>query len=338
MPASREDQARAAHSQSEDVSRLAASVRSLSTPGGQESGRQELIGRRIALLSMTVGAAIAVSKIIVGANAGSAAVTSDGLEAGGDVLSSGIVYMGLLLAAKPPDREHPYGHGRYETLAGLAVSAILLLAGAAIFWHGFSTFSESSKLPSYALYPLLASVAIKTLLAGAKFRVGNRICSTALQADAWHDMTDLLSTFVALTAVGLNLLNPRRFGTADHVGGIFIGVIIISLSISTVRRTIDNLLDTMPDSGKLSEIRTVALRVPGALGIEKCFARATGLRYHVDLHLEVDPDLTVRDSHDIATRVRGAIKDTLPWVADVLVHVEPSPLNAEGAPETKHGK
>jgi cation diffusion facilitator family transporter len=175
-------------------------------------------------------------------------------------------------------------------------------------------------------------------LAGAKFRVGNRISSTALQADAWHDLTDLLSTFVALTAVGLNLLNPSRYGTADHVGGIFIGIIIISLSVSTVRRTVDNLLDTMPDSGKLSEIRTVALRVPGALGIEKCFARATGLRYHVDLHLEVDPNLTVRDSHDIATHVRGAIKDTLPWVADVLVHVEPSPSIAGSKPETAHGK
>jgi divalent metal cation (Fe/Co/Zn/Cd) transporter len=81
----------------------------------------------------------------------------------------------------------------------------------------------------------------------------------------------------------------------------------------------------------------VALRVPGALGIEKCFARPTGLRYHVDLHLEVDPALTVRESHDIATHVRGAIKDTLPWVADVLVHVEPSPAVAvsETAP---HGK
>jgi cation diffusion facilitator family transporter len=301
----------------------------------QNSRRQELIGRRIALISMSVGAAIAVTKIVVGAHAGSAAVTSDGLEAGGDVLSSGIVYAGLLLAAKPPDSEHPYGHGRYETLAGLAVGAILLLAGAAIFWHGFTTFSESSPLPAYALYPLLASVVIKTVLAAAKFRVGRRISSTALQADAWHDMTDLFSTIVALVAVSLTLLNATRFGAADHVGAILIGVIIFSLSIQVVRRTIDKLVDTMPDPGKLAEIRRAALRVPGALGIEKCFARPTGLRYHVDLHLEVDPSLTVRDSHEIATHVRGAIKDSLPWVADVLVHVEPSPAVVS---ETAHGK
>jgi cation diffusion facilitator family transporter len=309
----------------------------LSTAGGQGSARrEELIGRRIALISMIVGAAIAVSKIVVGAHAGSSAVTSDGLEAGGDVLSSGIVYTGLLLAAKPPDSEHPYGHGRYETLAGLAVGAILLLAGAAIFWHGFTSFSEPSPLPAYALYPLLASVVIKILLAASKFRVGRQISSTSLQADAWHDMTDLLSTFVALVAVGLTLINPTRYATADHIGGIVIGIIIFSLSIQVVHRTVDNLLDTMPDPEKLAEVRRVALRVPGALGIEKCFARASGLRYYVDLHLEVDPDLTVRESHEIATLVRGAINDTLPWVADVLVHVEPAPAIITS--HTTHGK
>jgi cation diffusion facilitator family transporter len=310
--------------------------RMLSSSAGKGSGHEELIGRRIALISMTVGAAIAVSKIIVGAHVGSAAVTSDGLEAGGDVLSSGIVYTGLWLAAKPPDNEHPYGHGRYETLAGLGVGAILLLAGAAIFWHGFSSFSEPSPLPTYALYPLLASVFIKMALAVSKFRVARRISSTSLQADAWHDITDLLSTFVALVAVGLTLINPVRFVAADHIGGILIGIIIFSLSVQVVRRTVDNLLDTMPDPAKLAEIRRAALSVPGALGIEKCFARPTGLHYHVDLHLEVDPDLTVRDSHDIATRVRSAIKDALPWVADVLVHVEPAPAIVTS--KTSHGK
>jgi cation diffusion facilitator family transporter len=311
--------------------------RMLSFSGGQSVvGREELIGRRIALISMTVGAAIAVSKVAVGAHAGSSAVTSDGLEAGGDVLSSGIVYTGLWLAAKPPDSEHPYGHGRYETLAGLAVGAILLLAGAAIFWHGYTSMAERGSMPAYALYPLLASIVVKIVLSAAKFRVGRRISSTALQADAWHDMTDLLSTFVALMAVGLTLLNPARFATADHIGGIVIGVIIFALSIQVVHRTIDNLLDTMPDPEKLAEIRRAALSVPGALGIEKCFARATGLRYHVDLHLEVDPELTVRASHDIATQVRGVIKDTLPWVADVLVHVEPAPAIITA--HTPHGK
>ncbi len=288
-------------------------------------GKEELIGRRMALISMSVGAALALAKIIVGAHAGSTAVISDGLEASGDVLSSGIVYAGLWLAAKPPDSEHPYGHGRYETLSGLGVGALLLLAGAAIFWHGFISFGEGSTLPAYALYPLLIAIVIKVILSAAKFRVGKQIASTSLEADAWHDITDLLSTLVALVAVGLSLLNPIRFASADHIGGIIIGIIIFSLSIRTVLSVVGQLLDTMPDPEKMEKIRAAALRVHGALGIEKCFARRTGLRYHVDLHLEVDPAMTVRESHEIATRVRTAVKEMLPWVADVLVHVEPSP-------------
>jgi cation diffusion facilitator family transporter len=302
----------------------------------------ERLGRRIALISTIAGAALAAAKIVVGLHAGSTAVLSDGLEASGDVLSSAIVYAGLGLARKPPDSEHPYGHGRYETLAGLGVGALLLLAGAGIFWHSIRSFHESNALPAYALYPLFAAIAIKILLAATKFRVAKHIASTSLHADGWHDVTDLLSTCVALIAVGLSLSDPVRFAAADHIGGLLIGVLILFLSIQVVRRTVGQLLDTMPDDAKMAEIRHAALAVPGALGIEKCFARRTGLQYHVDLHLEVDPEMTVRESHEIATRVRIAIKESLPWVADVLVHVEPSPARPASEWRTllerSHGK
>ncbi len=289
--------------------------------------REEQIGREIALVSISLGLLLSAAKIWVGLHAGSASVVSDGLEAAGDVLSSGIVYAGLWLASKPPDYEHPYGHGRYETLAGLGVGAMLLLAGAAIFWHGWRHVTERSELQFYTLYPLAAAVILKIALAALKFRTARRIASTALEADGWHDITDLASTTVAILAVAFTLANPRRFGSADHLGGMIIGVIVFFLSIQVVRRTIEQLLDTMPDPSKMSQIREAALRVPGTLGIEKCFARRTGLKYHVDLHLEVDPELTVRESHDIAGQVKNSIKQRLHWVADVLVHVEPFGLS-----------
>lgn len=284
-----------------------------------------MIGRRIALISVSVGIVLAALKIYVGYLAHSTSVFSDGLEASGDVLCSAIVYFGLWLAGKPPDKEHPYGHGRYEALAGLAVGGVLLLAGAAIFWHGLTTAHEHSYLPTYALYPLVFAVVLKSTLATLKFRTGRRIFSTSLEADALHDLTDLLSTAIALLAVGVTLHDPKRFGNADQIGGVLIGLVVTALAIQVVHRTMDNLLDTMPEPEKLAEIRRVALHVSGALGIEKCFARKTGLKYHVDLHLEVDSSLTVRESHDIAAGVRTEIKERLPWVADVLVHVEPSP-------------
>jgi len=293
---------------------------------------EEGIGRRIALLSVSVGVLLSVGKIWIGLAAGSSAVVSDGIEAGADVLSSGIVYAGLWIASKPPDREHPYGHGRYEILAGLAVGAILLLSAAAIFWHSVTNFSERQAVQSFALYPLVFAVALKCALAAVKFRTGRRIASTSLLADAWHDLTDLLSTSVALIAVILTLVNPLRFGTADHLGGMCIGVIVFFLSLRVGLRTVDQLVDTMPAPAMMKQIYAAALSNPRAVGIEKCFARRTGLKYHVDLHLEVDPEMTVRESHAVASDVRDKIKSTVGWVADVLVHVEPAPALLELAP------
>ena len=305
--------------------------------------KEESLARRLTLLSISVGAVLALAKILVGVHAGSASVLSDGLEAASDVLSSSFVYAGLWIASKPPDAEHPYGHGRYETLSGLGMGAVLLLAGAAILWHGIISGSNQTILPLYALYPLFASIILKTALAFLKFRAARRIASISLEADAWHDITDLLSTSIALIAVLLTLLDSARFGMSDRIGSIAIGILILFISGRVVRHTVDQLVDTMPAPKKMAEIRSSALSVPGALGIEKCFARRTGLHYHVDLHLEVDPDLTVRRSHEIATEVRSAIRHNLPWVADVLVHVEPSPLASRPAlkssqVKSKHGK
>ncbi len=293
-------------------------------------------GRRIALASITLGIGLASVKIWVGLAGGSAAVTSDGFETASDVFSSVIVYAGLWLASKPPDDEHPYGHGRYETLAGLALGAILLLTGAGIFTNSLLRISETGKVELFTLYPGFAAIFLKSALASTKFHVGRGIHSTAMQADAWHDMTDLLSTVVALVCAGLTLLNPARFGRADRIGGMLIGIIIFFLSIQVVRRVVDHLLDTMPEPARVAEIREAALSVPGALAIEKCFARRTGLKYHVDLHLEVDPNMTVRESHEIAKSVKHAIRDHLSWVADVLVHVEPGTVPLSDHPS--HGK
>jgi len=293
----------------------------------------ERTGRTLAFISVMAGIALAAAKIIVGLAAQSTAVVSDGFETTADVLTSGIVFMGLWVASRPPDDNHPYGHGRYETLAGLAVGVILLVTGAGICWHSFISISEPGKIATFALYPLFAAVIVKVTLATLKLRFGRLISSTALIADAWHDVTDLLSTTVALVAVGLSLWKPEEFHKADHLGGIVIGFIVIFVGLRLMINTADQLTDTMPDEGRLAQVRSVALDVPGAAGIEKCFARRTGFQYHVDLHLEVNPDMTVRQSHEIAGQVKEKIKQELDWVADVLVHVEPSPVR-EAGPQT----
>jgi cation diffusion facilitator family transporter len=156
-----------------------------------------------------------------------------------------------------------------------------------------------------------------------KFRVGRRIRSSALVADAWNDAVDILAAFGALTAVGLATYDPVRFLAADHYGGFVVGIIVILTGIRVAREASLELMDTMPSPELTEQVGQVARSVPGVLGVEKCFARKTGLQYHVDLHVEVDPSLTVAESHEIATAVRSTLKRELPWIADVLVHIEP---------------
>lgn len=286
--------------------------------------KAEAVGRRISLISMGISGGLALLKLIVGLFAGSASVVADGIESAGDVVASGVIWIGLWLAAKPADENHPYGHGRLETLTGLAVGVGLVVVGMAIVGRSLNGLGDLHEPPaSYAIWPLIVSIAAKSGLSTWKFRAGSRIGSSALVADAWNDAVDILSGTVALAAVGLTLWDPSRFLAADHWGGATVGVIVVFLGFQVVRETSMSLIDTMPDDETMRTIRSSALGVPGAMDVEKCFARKTGLRYHVDLHLEVAPEMTVRESHCIAEEVRNKVRADLPWVADVLVHVEP---------------
>ena len=297
----------------------------------------EKVGQRVAIVSMFVSAMLAIAKITVGLRANSTAVVSDGLESTGDVLASGLVLLGLILAAKPPDDAHPYGHGRMETLSALAVGIMLIASGSLISFRSLQKVWEVQHTPAfYAMWPLLVSILVKVGMSLTKWRLSLKIRSSALRADATNDMLDVLSGSTALLALGITLFDPKRFPAADHFGGAAVGVIVIFAGFRVVRETALQLIDTMPDAASMERIRQVGLSVPGAKGIEKCFARKTGLQWHVDLHLEVDPSMSVYESHEIATEVRIKIKEKLKWVADVLVHVEP--YLPEEVPSRLHGK
>ncbi len=296
----------------------------------------ERVSQRVAVTSMLVSAGLALAKITVGLSAHSTAVVSDGFESAGDVLASGLVLLGLVLAARPPDAEHPYGHGRVEILSALVVGLMLVISGSLISARALQRVGEVRNTPAaYALWPAAVSIAIKSVMSVTKQRYARKIRSSALKADAWNDSVDVFSGTTALAGLGLTLIDPNRFAAADHFAGAVVGLIVIFLGVRVVRDTTIQLMDTMPDAESMDRIREVALSVPGAKGIEKCFARKTGLKWHVDLHLEVDPEMSVYQSHELATQVRIRVKETLDWVADVLVHVEPY---QEAVPTGAHGK
>ena len=275
---------------------------------------------------MVVSGLLATLKIGVGLAAHSAAVTADGFESAADVFTSGLVLVGMTIAARPADDNHPYGHGRVEILTGLLLGFLLFGAGVLIAVHAWTGAGQIPVPPAaYAIWPLLISIGAKCWLVAVKYRHGRRIDSSALKADAANDAVDIVSGLVALSAVLLTLKMPDRFPRADHYGAFVVGLIVVATAIRVAYEAAMHLMDTMPDDEAMENIRRAAASVPDVAGVEKCFARKTGLKYHVDLHLEVDPEITVRASHDIAQRVRERVCERLPWVADVLVHVEPAP-------------
>lgn len=274
-----------------------------------------------------MGILLAATKLSAGYWGHSLAVLADGVESAGDVVSSSILWVGLQLAARPPDEDHPYGHGRYETLAGQAIGVFLMASGVMLAWQSWLRMAEQHTTPHpFALWALLASIVTKFLLARWKRKSALTLHSAALSADAMNDWLDVLSGLIAFAAVGLNLFNPLRFGHADSIGAILVALLVILLGGQVLWEASLQLIDTMPPPEQLKQIRAAALAAPGVRGVDKCRARRTGLTYHVDLHIEVDPHLSVEAAHRIGGIVRSQLREQLPWVADVLVHIEPAPL------------
>ncbi|HQX81155.1 MAG TPA: cation diffusion facilitator family transporter [Vicinamibacterales bacterium] len=281
--------------------------------------------RRVARLGIGVSAFLALSNIIVGLWAHSTSVLAMGFEFAGDVLASSIVVIGMGVAARPADDDHPYGHGRFETLSAFMVGVILAAGGVMICYQSLQAVGASHVPPgSGAIVSLVVAIILRAVMSSWKFRVGRKIRSSALVADAWNDAVDILSAVAALTAVGLAMYDPGRFLVADHYGGFVVGIVVVITGLRVVKGASSELVDTMPPQELTAEVIAVAKTVPGVQGVDKMFARKTGLQYHIDLHIEVDPLMTVAASHAVGGHVRATLKRDLPWVADVLVHVEPS--------------
>lgn len=291
-------------------------------------------GRRLAVASIAVSAALAGVNVAVGLIAGSTSVVAIGAEFAGDVLASSVVLVGLLIASRPPDANHPYGHGRIETVAGLVVGLILVAGGVGIAWRSLAEMSVVHGPPAQpAVIVLGVTIAVRSVMSALKFRVARQIGSRALASDAWNDAVDILSAVAALVAVMLARVSPDRFLAADHYGGFAVGLVVVVTGVRIARDATMDLADTMPEPAMIEQVRTVAMQVPGVIDVEKQLARKTGLQYHIDLHIEVDPAMTVLESHRIAHDVQERVRRKLSWVAGVLVHVEPAGSVSDSKPK-----
>jgi cation diffusion facilitator family transporter len=286
-------------------------------------------GLRATFAGMAVNVVLSGAKLAAGIVGHSHALVADAVESFADIFSSLIVWRGLVVAAAPPDEDHPYGHGKAEPIASAIVSAMLL--GAAL-WIALKAFGEIGKphLPPapFTLIVLVAVVAVKEGLFRFVSREGRAVDSSAVKSDAWHHRSDAITSVAAGVGISVALLGGRGFEAADDVAAIAAAGVIAWNGWHLLRPALSELMDTAPSREIIDQIRQIAAAAPGVDGVEKCIVRKVGYQYFVDMHVEVDPEMSVLRSHEIAHAVKDKIRDGIPAVCDVLVHIEPLGLAA----------
>ena len=283
---------------------------------------------RATFLGLAVNVLLVAGKLAGGLAGRSHALVADAMESLADIVSSIIVWRAVVVAAEPPDRGHPYGHGKAEAVAAAIVSTILMLAAAAIAVRaGGKLFQPRDPPRAFTLYILIAVVLVKEAVFRYASRQAGLAESGAVQADAWHHRADAITSLAAAIGISVCLLGGPKFAYADDIAALFASAVIAWNGWRLLRPALDELMDAAPNSAILAQIRSCAAEVPGVHAVEKCRARKTGFQYFVDMHIEVDPQMTVQQGHDIAHRVKDKVRRAVPSVSDVLVHVEPAKPN-----------
>ena len=281
-------------------------------------------GQRASRISLALNGGLALIKLVAGFAGNSYALIADAVESLGDIFSSLIVWGGLAIAAKPADRDHPYGHGKAEPLAALAVAFMLILAAVGIASQAIHEIRSPGDAPApFTLLVLLGVILVKETMYHYEFRVARRTGSTAVHVDAWHHRSDALTSAAAAVGIAIALIGGEGYEAADDWAALIACAVIVFNGVRFARIAVRELMDTTPDTTLADAIQTATLTVDGARLVEKVLIRKMGPRVYVDLHLEVHPELSVRRAHRIGHDVKDRIMAQWPQVADVLVHVEP---------------
>jgi len=279
---------------------------------------------RATVLGMGTNVVLAGVKFTAGVLGNSYALIADAIESLADIFSSIIVWRGVVIADKPADEDHPYGHGRAETLATAIVAVMLIGAALVISMAAVNEIRTPHHAPAaFTLYVLLGVVFVKEALYRIVGRVGKEVESGAVKADAWHHRSDAITSAAAALGISVALIGGEEYKSADDLAAIFAALIIAWNGYRLLRPAVRELMDEVPDDGLIEKVRTISLQVAGVRRVEKCLARKMGYGYLVDMHVEVDADLTVAAAHELAHQVKDAIRAQQPRVNDVTIHIEP---------------
>ncbi len=279
---------------------------------------------RAALLGLFVNLMLGVVKLWAGIVTNSFALISDAVNSLGDVLTTLAVLFSLRYAQLPPDEKHPYGHTRAEAIAGINVALVVALSAVWVGFEAVYRFSLQHEIPAtWTLWIALGNVVLKEGLYHYKIRVARRTGSSAIMAHAWDHRSDAFCALAVLIGLAAIRFGGAQYIWADEAVALIVVAVIFNSAFQLFRKSASELMDAQADSSFLDAVRSSALEVEGVLGIETLWIRKSGLEYLVDLHLEVDPDISVREGHSISHALRDHLLAKFDCLRDVLVHLEP---------------
>jgi cation diffusion facilitator family transporter len=279
---------------------------------------------RWAQAGLLINAVLVLVKLIAGIVGHANALVADAVESSADIFSSLIVWMGLSIAARPADEDHPYGHGKAEPLAAAVVSLMLLGAAVGISILAIREIRTPHHLPApFTLFVAAGVIIVKEILYRRVSRVGKDVGSTAVTADAWHHRADAVSSLAAFIGISIALIGGRGWEAADDWAALVAAILVAVNGVRTLRPAISGLMDEAPDTTVKVRAMDAACSVDGVRRVENLKLRRSGLGFYVDLHVQADPVISLEDAHEIAARVKYAILGAIPNAVNVLVHMEP---------------
>jgi cation diffusion facilitator family transporter len=279
-----------------------------------------LVARGIAL-----NAVLAAVKFAGGVFGNTYALIADAAESLLDILTSALVWAGFRVAARPPDENHPYGHGKAEALAALLVALFVFFVAFWVAWHAILEIRHPHAAPKWWTLLVLAGVVVAKLWFSRRLEAaGEQVGSTALGAEAMHHWSDAMTSGAAFIGISVALWAGPGWETADDWAALFACVVIAFNGFRMVAKAQRDIMDEAVSREFEREVRALALAVPGVRALDKCRVRKSGLSHLVDIQVRVDGNLTVREGHDIAHAVKDALLASAPHaISDVSVHVEP---------------
>jgi cation diffusion facilitator family transporter len=296
-----------------------------SSPSHRANQERARSSARLVLRGVAVNALLAAVKFAAGIFGHTYALIADGAESLLDIFSSLLVWAGFQVASRPPDKDHPYGHGKAEAVSALAVATFIFAMAGWVGYHAVHEIMTPHEGPAWWTLLVLAGVVIiKVWLSRRMAAAGEEIGSTALGVEAMHHWSDAITSAAAFVGITLALLGGKGWETADDWAALFACVVIAFNGVGMVVKALGDVMDAAVSEKFADEVRALALVVPGVLGLDKVRMRKSGLSYLVDIQIRVDGDLSVRAGHDIAHAVKDALVGSAPHrITDVTVHVEP---------------